>query len=249
MSARLPLFVTAAGTEIGKTHVAAGLARAFRDAGRAVGVLKPLMSGYDPGALAASDAGILLAAAGIVPSSDAVAAIAPWRFAAPLSPEMAAAREGRRIDFAELLQFCRGAVATVPDVLLIEGAGGAMAPVGHDHLVRDLIQALEIPAILVGGTYLGAISHALAAHAALTMSGIEVAVLVLSESSVSPVPPAEIRDTIARHLPGTAVTLVRRRISACSQGGAAPREDQDEEARADFDRLAAFLAGRAEVRG
>ncbi len=203
-------FVTGAGTELGKTFVAAGLVRAWRAQGRAVAVAKPVMSGFDPADLAASDAGRLLAAAGIAPNLEEIDRIAPWRFAAPLSPDMAAARERREIDFTELLQFCRRAVARAPDLLLIEGAGGAMAPVGAAHTGRDLMQALGIPAILVSGTYLGAISHALTAHVALHAAGIAIAAIVLSESEASPVPPAEIAATLRRHVSGTPVALVRR---------------------------------------
>ena len=55
-----------------------------------------------------------------------MAAIAPWRFSAPLSPDMAAAREGRRLDLREIVAFCRTAKG---DPLLVEGIGGAMVPV------------------------------------------------------------------------------------------------------------------------
>lgn len=220
------LFVTGAGTEIGKTFVAAGLARAWRARGHEVAVAKPIMSGFDPDDLAGSDAGLLLAAIGVEPTADAVARIAPWRFAAPLSPDMAAAREGRPIDFAALLQFCQGAIAAAPGRLLIEGAGGAMAPVGIGHTGLDLLRALRLPALLVGGTYLGAISHLLTAHAALRGAGVAVAACVLSESEASPVPPDEIAATVRRHLGATAVTLVRRGTAA-----------------GDLDRLAATLDG------
>ena len=225
-------FVTGAGTELGKTFVAAGLARAWMARGRAVAVAKPIMSGFDPARLAASDAGRLLAAVGIAPTPAAVARIAPWRFAAPLSPDMAAVRERREIDFAELLQFCRQAVTDAPDLLLIEGAGGAMAPVGLAQTGRDLMQALEIPVILVAGTYLGAISHALTAHVALAAAGVAVAAIVLSESEAGPVPPEEIAATIRRYVPGTVVALVRRGAKAAE----------------DLTHLAAALTGRdAEV--
>jgi dethiobiotin synthetase len=214
-------FVTGAGTELGKTFVAAGLARAWRARGREVAVAKPVMSGFDPDRLDESDAGQLLAAIGVPPDPAAVAAIAPWRFAAPLSPDMAAAREGRVIDFHLLLQFCQAAVARAPDLLLVEGAGGVMAPVGLAHTGLDLMQALGIPAILVGGTYLGAISHALTAAAALRGAGVAVAALVLSESAASPVPPAEIEATLARHLSGVApgVEIVRIGRGAAAASG------------------------------
>ena len=80
------LFVTATGTEIGKTLVTAALCHQLRGAGRPVRALKPVLSGYDPATLAESDPGVLLASLGEAVTEDAVARITPWRFAAPLSP-------------------------------------------------------------------------------------------------------------------------------------------------------------------
>ena len=143
------LFVTATGTEIGKTLVTAALCHELRVAGRPVRALKPVLSGYDPATLAESDPGILLASLGEAVTEEAVAAIAPWRFAAPLSPDMAAAREGRRLDLAAILAFCRAAEG---DPLLIEGIGGAMVPLDDDHTVLDWISAeLGAPALVVAG--------------------------------------------------------------------------------------------------
>ena len=93
------LFVTATGTGIGKTLVTCLLARQLRAAGRRVRALKPVATGYT--AARDSDSAQLLAALG-EPITDAnVAAISPWRFAAPLSPDMAAEREGRALDVGE----------------------------------------------------------------------------------------------------------------------------------------------------
>jgi dethiobiotin synthetase len=141
---------------------------------------------------------------------------------------MAAARAGTEIDFKALLQFCRQARAGAADVLLIEGVGGVMAPIGPERTVLDWADALGQPAILVGGTHLGAISHVLTAHLALRSRNVVVADVVLSESADNPVPPVETAETVRRHLPGTPIALVRR------GGGAAN----------DFQLLAASLLGR-----
>src|SRR5262245_55446687 len=101
------LFITATGTDIGKTFVTAGLIRHLRESGRSVEALKPVVSGFEETNAAASDPAVLLAALGR-PMSD-MESIAPWRFKTPLSPDMAAAREGRALDFAALVAFCRDA--------------------------------------------------------------------------------------------------------------------------------------------
>ena len=182
----MSLFVTGTGTDIGKTHVSCGMLRH-----RPVRALKPVMSGYDLLDPAASDAGRLLAARGIAAGAEDIAAISPWRFAAPLSPDMAAAREGRRIDFDALVAFCRS-----DEPVLIEGVGGAMVPLDDRHTVADWIAALSIPVLLVGGSYLGALSHMLTALAALRDA--RIAAVVINETPGSSVKLADTADTLRR---------------------------------------------------
>src|SRR5262249_21918620 len=98
-------FVTATGTDVGKTFVTAGLIRHFRTAGRAVEAFKPVVSGFDPATPALSDPGMLLAALGRKVTPEELDRIAPFRFAAPLSPDMAARREGRTLDFDAIVEF------------------------------------------------------------------------------------------------------------------------------------------------
>ena len=201
------LFVTGTGTGIGKTVVTAALCRELRAAGRPVRALKPVLSGYDPAERHESDPGILLASLGEAVTADAVAAIAPWRFRAPLSPDMAAAREGRRLDLREIVAFCRTAEG---DPLLVEGIGGAMVPLDDDHTALDWIAELAAPALVVAGSYLGTISHTLTTLAALRGRGVHIAGLVISESEESPVPPAETAATIARHAGPLPIALLPR---------------------------------------
>jgi dethiobiotin synthetase len=179
-------FITATGTEIGKTYVTAALARCLRARGRKVAILKPVVSGFDAHAIAASDPATLLEAIGEAPSLEAVAAIAPWRFAAPLSPDMAARLEGRAISFAELIAFCRAALAQSEDVLLIEGIGGLMVPLTDDKTILDLIECLHIAPILVAGTYVGTLSHTLAALEAMKRLALAPTAVVLNETPGSP---------------------------------------------------------------
>ena len=141
---------------------------------------------------------MLLAALGEHPTTEALDRIAPWRFRAPLSPDMAAAREGRAIDFAELVAHSRDAIAVTPGTLLIEGVGGVMVPLDERHTVLDWIAALRIPALVVVGSYLGAISHALTALDALRSRDIAIAALVVNETPQSSVELDETVATIAR---------------------------------------------------
>lgn len=204
------LFVSAAGTEIGKTFVSCALLHQLRRQNRKVRALKPVISGYDPAEAAASDSGLLLTALGQDPTPQAVAQISPWRFAFPMSPHMAAKREDRRVDLNPVLRFCLDALDDRSTFTLIEGVGGVMAPLNDDETVIDWMAALKIPALLVGGSYLGAISHLLTAAESVARRDIPLAGIVLSESTEQPVALAETAETIARFLPQTNVLTVPR---------------------------------------
>lgn len=208
------IFVTATGTDIGKTFVTAGLVRSLRGRGLSVAALKPVASGFDPAAAEGSDSGVLLAALGRKIDAQTLAAISPWRFAAPLSPDMAARREGRTVDFDALVAFCRRAIASGADALLIEGVGGIMAPVGERHTVLDWIAALRLPLVLVAGSYLGTISHTLSALAAARGQNLDIAAAVISETPDSTVDFAETLDTIGRFAAGIELVPLRRRATA-----------------------------------
>ena len=193
-------FVTATGTDIGKTYVTAGLIRAIRATGGQARALKPVISGFDMEAAESSNSGLLLRAMGQAIAPGSVARISPWRFYAPLSPTWRP-RENREIDFSELVAFCRDEIRSTEGTLFIEGVGGVMVPIDPNHTVLDWIAALGIPAIIVAGTYLGTISHTLTALAVLASRHISVRALVLNESETAPVPVSETISTISRFVP------------------------------------------------
>ena len=195
------VFVTASGTDIGKTYVAEALLRQWRQSGRLVAVLKPLLSGYDPADAASSDTGRLLTASGVAITPESIDLVSPWRYAAPLSPNMAAAREGKTVPVDDVIAYCAAAIAEADESgmsLLIEGIGGVMVPLDDTRTVADLIAALGIPAILVGGSYLGSLSHTLTAYEALRARNVTVDSVIVSETPDSDVPLDETRDVLAR---------------------------------------------------
>ncbi len=187
-------FVTSTGTDVGKTFVTAGLIRYLRGAGSAVDALKPVVSGYDSSVVETSDPAVLLKALGRDVSAEEIARIAPWRFRAPLAPDLAAARENRSVDFAKLIDFSRAAVKSTKGILFIEGVGGIMVPLEGKCTVLDWMAALDIPLLLVVGGYLGAISHTLTALDVLAQRKLKLAAIVVSESERNTV---ELEDTVA----------------------------------------------------
>ena len=191
-------FVTATGTDIGKTFVTAGLIRYLRGLGQPVNALKPIVSGYDSSVVETSDPAVLLKALGRQVTADEVATIAPWRFRAPLSPDAAAAREGRSIDFDALIGFSRSAIEAATGMLFIEGVGGIMVPLDNKRTVLDWMAALGLPLILVVGGYLGTISHTLTALDVLAQRKQKLAAIVVSESERGTVELDDTVDSIAR---------------------------------------------------
>ncbi len=178
------LFITGVGTGVGKTLVTTILCHQLRSLGRPVVALKPVVSGFVPGD-PESDPALILRSLGADPTDDAVAAIAPWRFAAPIAPHLAARREGRSITLDQMVRFCQQTRGGPGSIRLVEGAGGVMSPVCEGATVLDGIALLGDPAVLVTGSYLGALSHTLTALVALRSRSVPVRAVVVSESADS----------------------------------------------------------------
>jgi dethiobiotin synthetase len=177
------VFITSTGTDVGKTFVACGLIRHIHDQERMVDAVKPVVSGFLPRKAATSDPGLLLTALGRSATMAEIARISPWRFAAPLSPDLAAQKEDRQIDFEALVAFSRQAIKAAPGVLLIEGVGGVMVPLDDRHTVLDWMSALAVPVIIVVGNYLGTISHTLTALDVVAGRKLEVLGVVVSDTA------------------------------------------------------------------
>jgi len=204
-------FITATGTDIGKTFITAGLIKAARAKGLKINALKPVISGFTIEKPEGSDAAILLEALSRTATREAYDAISPWQFSAPLSPDMAARKEDKVIDFDRLMSFCKDSISAArDDILFIEGVGGVMVPINEQTTVLDLVAALALPVILVSGTYLGAISHLLTALAALAGQGTKPHVIVLNETTGSNVSVVDTRETLVSFCEGIPIVTVSR---------------------------------------
>lgn len=188
------IFITATGTDVGKTYVATSLIGHFRQMGRYVEAIKPVVSGFEPARAGTSDPALLLKALGFAVSRETIERIAPWRFRAPLSPDLAARREGRRINVDDVIAFCASAIELRRDMLLIEGVGGVMVPLDDERTILDVMMALRVPLILVTGSYLGTISHTLTALDSLYRREMDVMATIVNETAGSTVP---LDDTVA----------------------------------------------------
>jgi dethiobiotin synthetase len=177
------LFITGTDTGVGKTYVAALIARQLAREGRRVGVYKPVASGCEEGSggLASEDARLLWEAAGRPGDLEHVC---PQRFRAALAPHLAAAAEGRAID-EQLLRSGIEYWQQRSEVVVVEGAGGLMCPLGPDIYVADLAHDFGYPLVVVARNGLGTISHTLQTliTARAFCEGLPIAGIVLNHTS------------------------------------------------------------------
>lgn len=162
-------FITSPDTGIGKTVLTALLARYLRERGIKAAALKPICSG------GRDDARTLHAALNRTLTLDE---INPWHFRAPIAPLLAARQEHKRARLADVLAHVR-AMQKRFDVLLVEGAGGLLSPLGENFDSRDMIAALRAAPIVVCRNRLGVVNQVLLTLEALPRGGAAKARVVL----------------------------------------------------------------------
>lgn len=172
------LFITGTGTGVGKTYVAALIARQLAAEGRSVGVYKPVASGCrrDGDQIISDDALQLWEAAGRPPTPESVC---PQRFLAPLAPHRAAEMEGRTVD-CQLLRSGIERWRESCDVVIVEGVGGLMSPVSDSDYSADLAQEFGYPLVVVSANELGTINATLQTLMAAATCGLRIAGVVLN---------------------------------------------------------------------
>jgi dethiobiotin synthetase len=177
------VFVTGTGTEVGKTVVAAVIARTLAAEGSRVAVFKPAVTGLDPEQPdGEADHALLRRAAG---SGQADEEIAPYRYGPPASPHLAAALAGEEIEPERLLATARAAAANA-DTLVCEGVGGLLVPLSGTYLVRDFAADLDLPVVIAASPGLGTINHTLLTVEAARAVGLEVVAIVLTPWPTEP---------------------------------------------------------------
>ena len=144
-------FITGTDTGVGKTVLTALLTRFLRERGIKVGALKPVCSG------GRADARVLHAAMNGALTLDE---INPWHFRAPIAPLLAARKKNRRIKLPQILAHTH-MIQRRFDILLVEGAGGLLSPLGENFDSRDLISTLRAIPIVVAQNKLGIVSQIL----------------------------------------------------------------------------------------
>jgi dethiobiotin synthetase len=203
------LFVTGTDTGVGKTRVAAAIARSMVEGGRRVGVLKPVATGATRvgDSWNCEDAEALIEAIGGGVGSEQVC---PIRFEEPLAPPVAARRLGIPLDLGAVLDATRAALdwwAGRADVAVVEGVGGLLCPIAEGATVADLAVALDFPLVIVARRGLGTLNHTLLTVEAALLRGLRIAGVVLNgdRPTADPIAEATNADELARRLDGVAV--------------------------------------------
>ncbi|MDE5879803.1 MAG: dethiobiotin synthase, partial [Desulfovibrio sp.] len=211
------VFVAGTGTDVGKTVVTAGLLRALRGLGVAAQAVKPVQTGVGPATTGAptGDAAAYTAAVGDMHPVGALAPAAALRtFSLPASPHLAAAEEGARLDAVGLARSIREHWDANPEaeLLLLEVAGGLLAPLNSKEAMLDLMAEVGAPVVLVVRNELGALNHALLSLAALQGHGLALAGLAIVG------PPAEVAEASGAAVLEENIRFLRERLERDSRG-------------------------------
>jgi dethiobiotin synthetase len=169
----LRLFVTGTDTGVGKTRVAAALCVAYAARDQRVAAMKPVASGcvQTEAGLRNEDAEALLAAMTV---RAAYGDVNPYAFEPAIAPHIAAMEAGRPIDFG-LLDGCYERLCLQSDVIIVEGAGGWLAPLDATRTFADLAVRWQLDVVLVVGLRLGCLNHALLTAEAIEARGLKLA--------------------------------------------------------------------------
>jgi dethiobiotin synthetase len=172
-AAKQGFFITGTDTGVGKTLVTVALARALVARGLRTAVMKPVAAGVTrtPAGARNDDAVELLAASNVQASYEDVN---PWLLDLAASPHLAARHEGVMIRHDRILAAQRRLTA-VSDVLLVEGAGGWLAPISNVATMADIASVMALPVIVVVGLRLGCLNHALLTRDAIRSAGLPFA--------------------------------------------------------------------------
>jgi dethiobiotin synthetase len=172
------LFITGTDTEIGKTVITAGLALALKQKGFRVKIMKPIQSGHRRDDLDGDGMKLKIWSR----LSDPIEEMVLYSFLKPLAPSLAADLEGTTVDLSYISTSYQQMKKNT-DFVLIEGAGGLLAPITRNEMVVDLIQRLKTPILIVGRNALGTVNHTLLTKKTAEQYGLCISGVILNETA------------------------------------------------------------------
>jgi len=167
------VFVTGTDTGVGKTVAACALIHALAARNVRAVPMKPIAAGAveHQGRWLNQDTASLMEAAGL--PLDEAARVTPILLREPMAPHIAAAREGRKIMLATVVEAFRRLAAR--DFVVCEGVGGFLVPLDEHSDTVHLARLIGLPVVLVVGLRLGCLNHALLTAQAIEAAGLTFA--------------------------------------------------------------------------
>lgn len=166
------LLVTGTDTGIGKTIASVALLNGNKQQRVAAVGFKPVAAGCElvNGQWRNDDALALQAASSPTP---AYADINPYALPLATAPQLAARAAGVQVR-RDVLQAAFARLQAQAEVVVVEGAGGWLAPLGDGLEHADLAHTLGLPVVLVVGMRLGCLNHARLSARAITADGCQL---------------------------------------------------------------------------
>jgi dethiobiotin synthetase len=210
------LFITGTDTEVGKTVVAQLIVRSLTASGARVAVMKPVAAGSFMTAQGPrnADALALIAASNVVMP---YAVVNPYCLTAPASPHLAAREDGVSIELSRI-QENFALLQAAADYVVVEGAGGWLAPLTDSQFIADLAEALALPVVLVVGLRLGCLNHALLTVAAIRQRQLHLAGWIANQIDPDFARVPEHLTTLTRHLGMPPIATVGHDPTAATLG-------------------------------
>lgn len=183
-------FFTGTDTDVGKTIITAGFARAFSNRGFDIGVMKPFAAGKKHNSKFQSEDAEILAKAARV--NDPEELINPQFFPIPASPYTASLNLNLHVDL-ELVKNKFKELTKKHDYLLIEGIGGIMTPILKNYYVANLICDFNLNTIIVTRTKIGTINHSIMTIQQCKNYGINIKGIIINDFDPDGYPTSELK--------------------------------------------------------
>lgn len=175
------LFITATGTDVGKTYVTALLVKKLRDAELNAGYYKAALSGAEvvDGRLVPGDAAYVARVANLPEQPENLVS---YIYEEAVSPHLAAQREGNPVELKKI-KADYAASAAKYDYVTMEGSGGIICPIRWDKkwiMLEDIIKTLNLGVLVVSTAALGSINACVLTVFYLKQQGIPIRGIILN---------------------------------------------------------------------
>ena len=150
------LFITATGTDIGKTYVSALICKQMKEEGFDIGYYKAALSGSSD--ITDSDAWYVKERANL---TDSYEEMVSYTYKHAYSPHLAAQIEGNPPDMKVIKKAYKN-ISKNHKYMIVEGSGGIICPIRYDDdkkiFLEDIIKELDLPCLIVADAGLGTIN-------------------------------------------------------------------------------------------